>query len=114
MELVDIYAVEAEALQASFCCLDEVLWAGVVDPLAWTDTQPSAFGGDDQAFGIWVKSLGNQFLRNIWTVGIGGVYKIDAELDGAAQSGDGGGLVGGEPRVNVPAAAAEMVLIVVI
>ena len=69
--------------------------AGVVLPDAGAVAHPAGLGGDDQAGGIGRERFGDQFFRDVGAVGVGGVNEVDAELDGAAQRGEGAGDVGG-------------------
>ena len=55
-----------------------------------------------RSFGIRVERLGDQLFGDIGAVGVGGVNKVDAELDGAAQGGEGGGGVSGGPQIPLP------------
>ena len=62
-----------------------MLRSGIVDPLTGTDTLPSALGADHQARGIGRQRLGDQFLGDVGTIGVGRVDKVHAQLDDAAQ-----------------------------
>src|SRR5215470_7005817 len=55
----------------------------------------AAFGGDDEAGRVGIQSFGDDFLAYIRAVGIGGVNKVDAEIDGAAKHADGFAAVSG-------------------
>src|ERR1700677_1956654 len=45
VELVNIDAIEAKALEAAFDGFGEMFWAGIVQPLQRPAALPSAFGG---------------------------------------------------------------------
>lgn len=90
VELVEVDAFEAESVEASVDGLFEMAWAGVVDPLAGSGALPAALGGDDEAVGIGMEGLGDEVLGDVGAVGVGGVNEVDAELDGAAEGGNGG------------------------
>ena len=49
VKVIDIDPVEAQAFQAAFERLLQMLRAGIVNPLAGADSLPSALGGDHQA-----------------------------------------------------------------
>src|SRR5579872_3114065 len=95
VELVDVDALEAQAAETAVDGLAEMFGAGVVDPLAGTDALPSAFGGDNEAGGVGVQGLGDEFFGDVGAVGVGGVDEVDAEFDSAAQRAKGGTAVGG-------------------
>ena len=98
VELVDVDAVEAEALEAAFDGLLNVRGAGVVLPDAGAVARPADLGGDDEVFGVGVERFGDELFRDVGAVGVGGVNKVDAQLDGAAQGGERGvGVVGRSP-----------------
>src|ERR1035437_6835469 len=85
MKLVDLDAVEAQALEAAFESFSQVLGAGIMDPLPGTYALPPSLGGDDQAGGIRVESFGDQFFRDVWAVRVGGVDQVDAEFNRTPQ-----------------------------
>ena len=88
MKLVDVDALQAQALEAAFNSLLEVRGAGVVLPNAGPVARPSGFGCDDETGRIGIERLSNQLFRDIGTVGVCGINEIDAELDGAAKRGE--------------------------
>src|SRR5262249_29980365 len=55
----------------------------------------AAFGGNDEAGRVRIQSFGDDFLADIWAVGIGGVNEVDAEIDCAAKHADGFAAVSG-------------------
>src|SRR5579871_2797834 len=67
--------------------------AGVVRPLRGAGPLPAALGGDDETLGIGMERFGDELFRSAGAVGVCGVNEVDAELDGAAQSGERSGLV---------------------
>src|SRR5665213_239040 len=95
MELVDIDAFQAKPLQAAFNGLLNMRRARIVLPHARSMTHPAYFGRDDEIFGIGIERFGNQFFRNVRTVRVSSVNKVDAEVDGAAQSGQCAFAIGG-------------------
>ena len=68
---------------------------GIDMPLVGAAAQEAALGGDDQSFGIGIEGFGDQLFGDVGAVAIGGVDKVDAQLDGAAEDADGFGLVFG-------------------
>src|SRR5208283_16630 len=93
VELINIDALETQALQAAFTGLLNVPRRGIMLPDARTVARPANLGRDDEARGIGMKRLGDQLLGDVGTVGVGGVNEIDTELDSAAQRSDGSGAV---------------------
>src|ERR671933_1599524 len=81
MQLVEIYALDLEASQAPLTCLAQVFRPAVGLPPAWSRPCEAALRGDDQSLRVRVEGLGDQALRDLWAVGVGGVYEVYAELD---------------------------------
>jgi len=72
---------------------------GVVLPDARTVAHPAALVAITRPAG-YGQELGDEFPETIGPVGIGGVDEpIYAQLDGAAQRGQGAGNVGGGPQI---------------
>src|SRR4030088_2602345 len=65
-----------------------MLRTGIVGPLVRPRTIPSALGRNHKILGIRRQRFGNQFFADVRAVGVRGVYKVDAQLDGAAKNGD--------------------------
>jgi hypothetical protein len=89
VELIDINAIELEALEAAFDGFAKVSGGGVVSPLIGAGTVPATFGSDDEAGRIRMQGFGDELFADVGTVGIGSVYEIDTEFDGAAKNGKG-------------------------
>src|SRR5580698_3594443 len=68
--------------------------AGVVGPLAGSRALPTAFGRDDQAGGVGIESLGDQFFRGAWAIGVSSVDQVAAQFDSSSQRRQGRSLVG--------------------
>ena len=102
MELIDGDAVKTETLEAAFDGFAEMIGAGVVYPLAGADALPSALGSDDEVGGVGREGFGDEFFRDIGAVGVGGVDEVDAEFDGAAESGDAASRSAGGPQMPLP------------
>ena len=56
----------AKTLQTALHGFFKMFGAGVVDPLAGADALPSALGGDDEAFRVWVRGLRRSALPRRW------------------------------------------------
>jgi hypothetical protein len=98
VELIDVNAIEAKALEAALDGFAEMSGGGVVSPLIGAGTLPSSFGGDDEASGIGMQRLGDELFADVRAIRVGGVYEVDAEFDGVADDGDCGfAVVGGSP-----------------
>src|SRR5215469_9374434 len=81
VKLIDIDAVQPQALQTSFERLSEMFRAGIVRPLAWTRAFPSPLCRDDETGWIWVECLRDQLLRCPRSIGVCSVNQIDVEFD---------------------------------
>src|SRR5919202_2847546 len=81
MQLVEIYALDLEASQAPLTCLAQVFRPAVGLPPSRSRPCEAALRGDDQSLRVRVESLGDQALRDLGAVGVGGVYEVYAELD---------------------------------
>src|SRR5215207_5117064 len=79
VELVEVYALHLEPLQAALARLAQVLRAPVGDPPA-TGPRVAALGGDDQVIRVRVQRLGDQTLGDLGAVGIGGIDEVHAQL----------------------------------
>ena len=93
VKLVEIDARKAKLLQAALHGLAQVHRAGIMNPLPRTDAQPAALGGNHQAGRIRRQRFGDQFFAHVGAIGVGGVDKVDLQLDGAAQRCQGGGAI---------------------
>ena len=85
VELVERDLFELEPPQTTLAGLDQVLWPPVGRPLSRSGAHEAAFGRDHEIIRVRVERLADQFLAHVWPVGIGGVEKVHAELDRAAQ-----------------------------
>ncbi len=85
MELVEVDALEAEAAEAHFKLLLEVVGAAAGLGFGGALAGEAAFGGDDDAGGVGVQGFGEEIFGDHGAVGVGGVEEIDPELDGAAE-----------------------------
>ncbi len=93
MKLKDIDAIEAQPLETPFDGLGQMFGAGVVGPLHGPTALPSCFGGDHHSGRVGIERFGNQLLRNIGSVGVGGIDEVHTQFDSPAQSGQRRGLV---------------------
>src|SRR5258708_12244839 len=79
MQLVDVDTIQAQSLQAAFDSLTQMLRAGIMGPLARPWAIPSALGRDHKIFGVRRKRFGDQFFAEVRTIGVCGVYEVDAQ-----------------------------------
>src|SRR3989442_1263601 len=85
MELIEIDALQPQALQAAFQILFEFFGSAVGVPAAGAWSRYAAFAADDQAFRIGMQGFGDQDLAGMGAVAFGGVEEVDAELCRAPQ-----------------------------
>ncbi len=95
MKLVNIDAIQAQALETAFHCCGKVLGAGIVNPLRGPTTLPPALGGHHYSCRIRVEGLSDQLFGDVRAVGVRGIDEVDAQFHGTAQSGERRGLVFG-------------------
>src|SRR5271156_2272799 len=95
MELEQIDAIEAQALEAAFAGGTQMFGFAVHGPFVGAGAVEAGFGGDDQILGIGVKGFGDDFFADVRAVGIGGVDKINSQGNGAAKDLDGFGTIFG-------------------
>lgn len=93
VELVEVYAFDAQAPEAPFAGFGEVGGVAVFDPVVRARAVKAALGGDDEAGRVGMEGFGDQFLADEGAVGVGGVEEVDAEFDGPAEDTDGFGVV---------------------
>src|SRR6267142_620443 len=86
MQLINVDAVQAQSLKASFNCLAKVRGSCIVSPLIRAGTVPASLGGNYQARRVWKQRFGNEFLTYVWAVGIRGINEIDIKLRGPAKN----------------------------
>src|SRR6478752_665813 len=89
VQLQQVQRVHLELAQAQFGLLAEVLGTAHRHPFIRTGAGEPDLGGDLQAVPVRVQGLREDLLADVGPVGIGGVDEVDAELDGAADDGDG-------------------------
>ncbi len=89
VELVELDALEFEAAQAHFDTLDQVAGAANVFGFGWSLASDAALGGDDELCRVRVQRLADEAFRSFGAVGVGGVDKVDAEVNGASQDAAG-------------------------
>ena len=94
VQLVEVDAVHAQAGAASPRTRPQVLGPAVARPLPRAGPLEPALRRDDEIVGVGVQRLGDELLGDVRAVAVGGVDEVDAELDGAAQHGDRGVVVG--------------------
>ncbi|TMI15399.1 MAG: hypothetical protein E6H38_07475 [Betaproteobacteria bacterium] len=80
MELIEIDALQPQALQAAFQILLEFFGSAVRVPAAGARSRYAAFAADDEAFRIGMQGFGDQDLAGMRAVAFGGVEEVDAEL----------------------------------
>ena len=85
MQLIHIDPLQPQPLQASLHGRLQVLRRGIVGPLPRAHALPSTFGRDHQARRIRRQRLRDQFFRDIRTIRIRRVDKVDTQLDCAPQ-----------------------------
>src|ERR1019366_476936 len=88
-----IDAVNAQALEAAFECLRQMLRASVVRPLPGTGTLPPTLGRNDQARWIWIERLGDQLLRGTRSIGVSGINQVHTQFHRAAHCRERGLLI---------------------
>jgi len=85
VELIEIDALHAQALQAPLARLAQVRRAATSLPHIAGGTDESALGRDHEPGWIGVQRLGDQTLAHIRSVGVGRIDEVDAELQCPAQ-----------------------------
>src|ERR1700676_3315912 len=88
VEVVEIDALELEALQAGLARLLEMCGPAIGCPLIEARPQQPTLRRDHEVRRIRMQRLRDQPLGNFGTVGIGGIDEIYAEFDGAPQHAD--------------------------
>ncbi len=88
VELIKVDAVHLEAPKAPFARLSQVLRASVFDPPSWSRPNQTAFGRDDHTCRVWMERLSNQAFGDIGAIGVGGIEKVNAQIDGPSQHRD--------------------------
>jgi hypothetical protein len=95
MQLIQINPVQTQATQASFAGGSQVFRPSVFNPSVGTRSLETTLRRDYQVRRIGVQSLGYDLFTHPGTVGIRGIYEIDAQFDGPPQDPDGLGPVSG-------------------
>src|SRR2546426_4965514 len=80
MELIEIDALQPQALQAAFQILLEFFGSAVGVPAAGAWSRYAAFAADDEAFRIGMQGFGDQDLAGMRALAFGGVEEVDADL----------------------------------
>src|SRR6266516_1854989 len=86
MQLPQIDSLEFQSLETFIDSLCQILRSPVLQPLSRTGPGLTAFGRNHQAFWIGIQRFSNEELVRFWTVSIGSVDEIDAQLDCAPQN----------------------------
>ncbi len=85
VQLVKIDAFQLEAAKTHFHTLNEVTGAAYVFGFGGPLAGDAALGGDDDAMRVRRERFADEPFGDLGAVSVGGVNKVDAELDGAAQ-----------------------------
>ena len=80
VKLIEVDALELQALQASVECAAQMLGAAVRVPTAPARSHDPALGADDKALGVGIQGLRDEGFGSVRPVAVGGVEEIDAEL----------------------------------
>src|SRR6266480_4221335 len=80
MQLIEIDALQPQALQAAFQVLLELFGSAVGVPAAGARPRYAAFAADDEAFRVGMQGFGYQDLAGVRAVAFRGVGEVDAEL----------------------------------
>ena len=67
----------------------QILRAAVWNPLSWSRSRVSSFGGNYQILRVGIERFGNQQLACLGPVSVGGIDEIGAELHGTFQNLEG-------------------------
>jgi hypothetical protein len=94
MQLVQIDALDAQALEAAVERAAQVLGAPIAVPAAGARAHQASLGANDDARGVGEERLGDDALGNLRAVAVGGVQEVDAELDGPDEQSLRSGAVG--------------------
>src|SRR5690349_20743355 len=85
MELIQVDALHAEISQAKLQLLPEIFGTAHGRPGVRALAGEAAFGRDHQALPVRRQCVADQRLTDRWTVRVGGIDKIYAELDRTPQ-----------------------------
>src|SRR2546423_6800429 len=88
MQLEQFDTFDTQPSQAHLTFLTQILRPSQWNPSARARSGKASLCGDNKSFWIGMQCLANQFFTNVWSIGIGCVDKIDAELHRAAQDCD--------------------------
>ncbi len=86
MQLINVDAIHAHSLEASFNRLAQVRGSCIVGPLIRARTVPASLSCDYNTNRVRKQRFGNQFLAYVWAVGIRGIDKIDIKLHRPAKN----------------------------
>src|ERR1051326_8754580 len=87
MELIEVNAFQAQALQAAFQRLAQMFRAAIGHPFIRSGACIAALAGNDQSLWIGIERLGNQIFADFRTIGISRIDKVDAQFNGPPQHG---------------------------
>ena len=82
-----------------------MIGAAGLDPPVWAGPLKAGFGRDQKVGRIWMKRFGDETLRDLRAVRVGGVDEIDPQLHRPLQDGHRLGMVG---RFSPDAGAGEL------
>ena len=85
VQLVKVDAFEFEAAKTHFHTLNEVTSAAYIFSFGGALARDAALGGNDDAIRVGREGFADEPFGDLGAVSVGGVNKVDAELDGAAQ-----------------------------
>jgi len=88
VELVELDRVQSQAAERPLARLAQVVGIAIGIPLIRTGPHEPALGGDQEAFRVGMKGLGNQPPRSHPGRRIGGVDQVDAQVHSTAENGD--------------------------
>jgi len=93
VQLVEVDALELQALEVAVDGALEVLGPAIWIPGARAWPQQAALRGDDQVFRVWMQRFGDQLFVHVRAVAVGGVEEIQAQVVRLAQHGVRGGTI---------------------
>src|SRR5580704_11479005 len=88
MKLEQINTFETQPVKTSFASRAQIFGAAIRHPFIGARTFEARFGCDHQPCGVRVERLGNNFLADARSVGIGGIDKINSQRDSIVKNTD--------------------------